>query len=165
MKKALLFDFSVNKENSTIQVTREFAAPKPLVWAAWTTAEILDKWWAPKPYRAETKSLDFRVGGFWLYAMVGPESDKIWCKLDYLSIDAEKSYSAIDAFCDEHGEKNSDFPRSKWTNTFEETGDTTTVTIRIKYDTLADLEKYIELGFKEGFTMALGNLDEVLKEN
>jgi uncharacterized protein YndB with AHSA1/START domain len=68
MKSALLFDFTVNKESKTIVVNREFAAPLSLVWDAWTKAELLDKWWAPKPYRTETKSLDFREGGMWLYA-------------------------------------------------------------------------------------------------
>jgi uncharacterized protein YndB with AHSA1/START domain len=58
-------------------VTREFDANSDLVWKAWTTAELLDQWWAPKPYRAETKSLDFREGGVWLYAMVSPENEKL----------------------------------------------------------------------------------------
>lgn len=49
MNTPLLFDFSVNKENKTIHVTREFAANRELVWKAWTTAELLDQWWAPKP--------------------------------------------------------------------------------------------------------------------
>ena len=49
MNPHLHFDFKVNKENNSIQVEREFAADLDLVWAAWTTAELLDQWWAPKP--------------------------------------------------------------------------------------------------------------------
>ena len=78
MKSPLLFDFTVNKENNSVQVTREFNADLPLVWEAWTNPEILDQWWAPKPYQTKTKSMDFRVGGVWLYAMVSPENETHW---------------------------------------------------------------------------------------
>ena len=83
MNSNLQFDFTVNKENNTVNVIREFAADLELVWEAWTNPEILDLWWAPKPYRTETKSMDFREGGMWLYAMISPENVKHWCKNDY----------------------------------------------------------------------------------
>lgn len=164
MNTNLLFDFSVNKENNNITVKREFAANKDLVWAAFTTPAILDEWWAPKPYKVKTKSMDFTVGGFWLYAMMGPEGDTHWCRADYKSIDAENSFSGLDAFCDENGNVTQDFPRSLWHNSFIDKGETTEVHIKIQYDSLADLEKIIELGFKEGFTMAMGNLDDYFAE-
>ena len=163
MNKNLLFDFSVNKENKTITIHRDFAAPLDLVWAAWTTPELLDQWWAPKPYQTRTKTMDFREGGVWHYAMVGPTNDTHWCRADYQKIEPLKSYSGLDAFCDEAGNVNLDFPRSLWANTFEEKGQTTEVHIVITYQALADLEKIIELGFKEGFTAALGNLDQYLE--
>lgn len=164
MTAKLNFDFSVNKENNTVTVIREFDADKDLVWAAWTTPEILDQWWAPKPYQTKTKSMDFKVCGFWLYAMMGPEGDTHWCKADYKSIDPKNSYSSLDAFCDEAGNITQDFPRSLWTNNFIANEATTTVKINIAYNSLEDLEKIIELGFKEGFTMAMGNLDDYLAE-
>lgn len=163
MNSNLLFDFSVNKENKTIHVKREFAANLGLVWDAWTKPEFLDLWWAPKPYRTQTKYMDFKEGGFWFYAMLSPDNVPHWCRADYQKIDPQRSFSGLDAFCDEHGNVNHDFPRSLWTNVFTESeGDHTTVNITIKYSSLEDLEKIIELGFKEGFTMALGNLDECI---
>lgn len=162
MNSNLVFDFSVNKENKTITVKREFAAPLQKVWAAWTQSELLDQWWAPKPWKAETKTMDFRTGGHWLYVMVGPEGEKHWSRADYKSVDAPKSFSALDAFTDENGNISPDMPRSVWDNSFNSNGDTTMVNIVIKYDKLEDLEKYIEMGFKEGFTMGLENLDELL---
>ena len=86
MKSNLLFDFYVNKENKTIHIKREFNADLELVWKAWTTAELLDRWWGPKPWKVETKTMDFREGGFWLYAMVSPEGEKHWSKANYISI-------------------------------------------------------------------------------
>lgn len=163
MKKDLLFDFTVDKKNNTVNVKREFAADLNLVWSAWTDPKILDLWWAPKPYQTKTKSMDFRVGGSWLYAMVSPQGETHWCRADYKTIDTLKSFSGLDAFCDEQGNINMEFPRALWTNTFIENKDTTTVNIVAKYDSLADLEKIIQLGFKEGFTMALGNLDQYIE--
>lgn len=162
MKNNLLFNFTINKENNTVNVEREFAANLDLVWDAWTKPEILDQWWAPKPYKTVTKSMDFREGGMWLYYMISPENQKHWSKNDYLVIHPKKSYTGLDAFCDENGIVNTDMPRTKWTNKFSKSLDKTLVSIVATYENLADLEKVIEMGFKEGFTMALGNLDELL---
>lgn len=163
MKSNLKFDFTVNKENNTVNVKREFAANLELVWEAWTNPEILDQWWAPKPYRTVTKSMDFREGGMWLYAMVSPQDEKHWCKNDYLKIEHQKSFSGLDAFCDENGTINTDMPRTLWISTFAENEGTTTVSIVAKYESLADLEKITAMGFKEGFTMALENLDQYIE--
>ena len=163
MSSNLKFDFAVNKEDNTVNVKREFAANLELVWEAWTNPEILDQWWAPKPYRTETKSMDFREGGMWLYAMISPQDEKHWCKNDYHKIEHQKNFSGLDAFCDENGTVNTNLPRTLWTNTFVENAGTTMVNIVTKYKDLADLEKIIGMGFKEGFTLALENLDQYIE--
>ncbi len=162
MNSNLLFDFKVNKENNTIFVKREFAAGKNLVWKAWTTAELLDQWWAPQPFQNKTKTLDFKEGGHWLYAMVGPENETHWARFDYEKIVAEQSYAGQDAFCDEAGNINTSFDRMQWDNVFTEANGKTTVDITISVASLETLEKIIEMGFKEGFTMGLNQLDELL---
>jgi uncharacterized protein YndB with AHSA1/START domain len=162
MKSNLAFDFTINKENSTVNVKREFAASIAMVWEAWTNPEILDLWWAPKPWKTETVSMNFREGGTWLYYMQGPENERHYCKNDYKTIEVQKSFSGLDAFCDENGITNEEFPRTLWKNDFSQEGDKTTVNIVAKYETLEDLEKIIAMGFKEGFSMALENLDDYL---
>jgi uncharacterized protein YndB with AHSA1/START domain len=162
MENNLLFDFSIDKESRTMHVTRAFDANLDLVWQAWTTAELLDQWWAPKPYRTETKSIDFRDGGSWLYAMVSPSNEKQWCKADYDTIKIGKSISWLDAFCDEDGNVNSGKPRSFWTNIFTERNGITTVNVTLQHERPGDIEMMIEMGFREGFTMGLHNLDELL---
>jgi uncharacterized protein YndB with AHSA1/START domain/uncharacterized glyoxalase superfamily protein PhnB len=162
MSKAALLDFQVDKSAQQITVKRSFNAPVDMVWKAWTEAEILDQWWAPKPWKTETKHMDFRVGGQWLYAMVGPEGDKHWNRVDYLEIQTGKYYSSDDAFCDEYGKVNTNMPRNRWENTFEAHGDETTVHIVISCDALEDLETIVNMGFKEGFTTGLENLDQYL---
>ena len=163
MNQALSMDFSVDKENCRVNVNREFAAPLNLVWEAWTKAEILDKWWAPKPYKAITKSMNFTEGGRWHYHMKGPEGDIHWCLADYKSISAEKEYQCLDAFCNEQMVINENHPRSHWTVGFEAQGDKTLVKVSIQHKSLADIEMIIQMGFKEGFTTALGNLDELFE--
>lgn len=162
MKNAILFNFEVDKANSKISVSRSFHAPLDLVWAAWTESDILDQWWAPKPWVAQTKSMDFREGGHWLYAMVSPENEKHWSRADFLKITPKEFFSAMDGFCDEEGNMTLTLPRNKWENSFTEKGEETLVNILISFDTLEDLEKYIEMGFKEGFTAGLENLDQYI---
>lgn len=163
MRSSLLVDFSVNRENNSIDVKREFAANLELVWDAWTTHELLDRWWAPKPWQTKTKSMDFKEGGFWLYTMVSPTGEKHWCRTDYQKIESQKWFSHLDAFSDENGNINNELPRSQWTNIFKENADVTTVSVIIKYGKLEDLEKILEMGFKEGFTMALESLNQYLE--
>lgn len=162
MKTSLLMKFSVDKENKKIKVEREFAAPVAKVWSAWTESHLLDQWWAPKPWKARTKTMDFQEGGFWLYAMVGPDGSEHWSRADFSSISPLKSYTGWDAFCDEAGNVDLTFPRSSWANRFSDQEGGTLVSIEISYEKLEDLEKIIEMGFKEGFTAGLENLDELL---
>ncbi len=162
MKPTLAFDFIVNKENNTIHIIREFAANLELVWKAWTTPELLDQWWGPQPWRAETKTMDFREGGYWLYAMVSPEGEKHWSKANFLSIVKEKSFSSKGGFSDENGNLNTAFPQNVWENTFISKENKVQVDILLSYDSLADLEKEIEMGFKEGMTIDFEQLDELL---
>ncbi len=164
MNKAILFDFLVDKENHKITVKRSFDAPLDLVWAAWTDPGILDLWWAPKPWKTETKYLDFREGGRWLYNMIGPDGSGQWCLFDYKKIVPQQSYSGQDAFCDEQGVADESKPIVRWQNQFSKTEDESTlVDIELGFESLEDLESLIQMGFKEGFTMGMENLDEYIK--
>ena len=162
MSTTLAFDFSVNKENNTITVNREFAAECSLVWDAYTKSEILDQWWAPKPWKARTKTMDFREGGHWHYAMVGPAGEEHWCWAAYQTIQIKKRFTGLDAFADADGNVNKDLPQSKWDVRFTDKGQVTLVDYHIAFDDLAQLEATIQMGFKEGLTMAMEGLDELL---
>jgi PhnB protein len=125
MTSNLLFDFVVYKGNNTINIKKEFDADLSLIWDVYTKSELLDQWWAPKPWTNKTKSMDFREGGMWHYSMVSPEGQTNWCRLDYITIETKNSYSALDAFCDEEGKLNEEFPRTKWKLKFVETDNKT----------------------------------------
>ncbi len=160
--KTNVTDIQKDVAQKKLEITRAFNAPVQMVWSAWTDPKLLDQWWAPKPYQAKTKSMDFKEGGAWHYCMVGPEGDVHWCRADYLRIDFQNYYTLKDAFCDENGIKNTAHPSMHWKNTFHKVKDSTKVHIEITFAKVEDMEKIIEMGFKEGFTAAHTNLDELL---
>ena len=160
MKKEAVFTKDLKTKQLT--VVREFDAPPDLVWQAWTDSEMLDQWWAPHPYKAVTKSMDFRVGGYWHYCMLGPTDDKTWCRVDYNSIQPNKTITCTVMFSDEKANKNLDLPAMDWKKEFIPTGNSTTVKIEITFAKEADMESIIKMGFQEGFTAGLSNLDHYL---
>ena len=81
---------SKDAASNKLTVRRTLDAPLDLVWSAWTTAELLDQWWAPEPWKAVTKSMDFSAGGKWLYAMTGPAGEEHWSMVEYKEIVPQK---------------------------------------------------------------------------
>jgi uncharacterized protein YndB with AHSA1/START domain len=160
MKNDLLFDFTVDKSTKTAFINREFAAELSLVWDAFTKQEILDQWWAPKPWTSKTKSMNFEVGGRRFYAMVGPEGQERWSIQKYTSITPKTNFKLLNAFADK--DENPELPGSEWDLTFSEQNGTTKVSVTIYNESLARMEKMIEMGFKEGFSMTMKNLEELL---
>ena len=156
----LLFDFTVDKSAKTIFVNREFAAGLPLVWDAFTKPDILDQWWAPRPWASKTKFMDFEEGGRRFYAMVGPEGQEHWSIQKFTSISPKTNFKMSNAFADK--DENPDLPGSDWDLNFSEKNETTKVSITIKNDSLDRMEKMIEMGFQGGFTMGLKQLEELL---
>jgi PhnB protein len=147
-----------------LNAERRFNAPVALVWRAWTEPELLDHWWAPKPWKAETKTMDFREGGSWLYCMCGPNGEKHWGMAVYISIDKEVQYTLKDVFCDENGVANPDLPAVTSVVRFVAAGSETIVRIEATYASAEALEQIVAMGFKEGFAMAHENLDALLAE-
>ena len=164
MNTEKIFNFVVDKENLSVKVERSFDAPLDMVWAAWTQAELLDQWWAPKPYKAVTKVMDFREGGRWQYAMTSPEGQKVaWDLKEFKKIDPRKSFTYLSRFCDENGNVAPGTQGSTWTTSFVESNGVTIVTNDIQVPSIEHLEKQLEMGFKEGYSMGLGQLEELLE--
>src|SRR5438552_4798003 len=160
MKASLLFDFTVDKSTKTVFINREFDAGLSLVWDAFTKQEILDQWWAPKPWLSKTKFMNFEVGGRRFYAMISPEGQERWSIQKYTSISPKTNFKFFNAFADK--DENPELPGSEWNLNFSEQNGTTKVSVTIYNESLERMEKMIEMGFKEGFTMTLNNLDKLL---
>ncbi len=153
---------TTDPEKATFQAKREFAADLSLVWRAWTEAELLDQWWAPKPWKTETKSMDFRPGGRWLYDMVGPEGERHGSLQRFEEIAKEEFFTGEDAFTDSEGNVNEEMPVGFWKNTFVATERGTLVTSFIQYPNREALETIVNMGMAEGLSLAQDNLDELL---
>lgn len=162
MKPDLQFDFLVDKAKSTITTRREFAAVRQLVWDCHTRSELLDRWFAPKPLTTKTSHMDFRAGGYWLYAMVEPGGQEYWGRMDYETITPIDGYTSLDGFCDNTGALNPDLPRSRWNVSFKDAGAHTMVETVVSYSSPEAIEQVINMGLKDGLTSTLERLDELL---
>jgi len=161
MNNNLQFDFTVDKATKTVLINREFAAELPLVWDAFTKPELLDQWVAPKPWSSKTKYMNFEVGGRRFYAMVSPEGLERWSIQEYTSITPKTNFKMHNAFADK--DENPELPGSDWDYNFSEKDGITKVSISIYNESLERLERMIEMGFKEGFTMSVRNLENLLE--
>jgi uncharacterized protein YndB with AHSA1/START domain len=146
----------------TFQAKREFDAPLSLVWRAYTEAKLLDQWWAPLPWKTETKLMDFRPGGKWMYDMVGPEGERHGAIQLFQEIEFEVYFSGIDAFADEDGKIIENMPVATWKNSFAVTEHGTTVIVEAVYPNKEALETVIQMGMDQGVAMAQDNLATLL---
>lgn len=162
MTPDLRFDFNADKANAKLTIAREFDAGRQLVWDCHTKQDLLDQWFAPKGLTTKTKHMDFRDGGYWHYAMIMPDGQSFWNRLDYQTVDPIDGYTAMDGFCDETGTVNPDMPRSQWTVTFTEAAHRTLVTTVVQYDSAEGLQKAIDMGLEAGMASTLDRLDELL---
>jgi uncharacterized protein YndB with AHSA1/START domain len=160
MNNTLLSDFTLDKATKTVIINREFAADLSVVWEAFTKPEILDQWVAPKPWTSKTKYMNFEEGGKRFYAMVSPEGQERWSVQEYISISPKTNFKMYNTFADEN--ENKELSGSEWNYTFSEQNGKTNVNIVIYNESLERMEKMIEMGFKEGFTMTVDNLEKLL---
>ncbi len=159
MTKNLFFDFTVDNTAKTVTIIREFDAPLSLVWDAFTKQELLDQWVAPAPFSSKTKYMNFEVGGRRFYAMVSPEGQARWAIQEYTSINPMTHFKMMNAFADE--QENPELPGSEWDYWFSEQNGITTVKIRVFNESFERMERLMD-GFKQGFTMSLKNLENLL---
>ena len=159
MTNDLLFDFTVDKAAKTVFITREFDADLSLVWDAFTKAEIIDQWIAPKPMSSKTKYQDFKVGGKRFYAMISPDGQERWALQEYTSITPKTNFKMYNAFADK--DENPEPTGSEWDHTFSEQNGKTKVSITIYNESLERLERILD-GFTQGMKMSLSNLENLL---
>ena len=162
MTQDLQFDFIPDKVNNTLTIRREFEAERPLIWDCYTKRELLDQWFAPAPLTTKTKSMDFREGGHWHYAMVEPGGTEYWGYTSYVKIRPIDYYTTLDAFSNADAEINEDLPRAEWLVTFTDKGENTLVETVVTYKSLSDLEQVVQMGMEQGMAATLQKLDDLL---
>ena len=154
-------EFIVDKDKQTVSITKQFDAPRDMVWDAYTTPDLLDQWWAPKPMTSRTKVLEFREGGRRFYAMVSPDGQERWAVQQYRSITPKTNFKFFNAFADEN--ENLQLPGSDWDFNFSEENGKTTVHLSIYNESLERMERIMADGnFKLGTEAQLKNLEDLL---
>lgn len=160
----LIIEIQKIPENKEIIITHRYQNPVEVIWNAFTKTEVLEKWWAPEPYKAIIVTNNFEKGKCLFYYMLSPEWQKHYCITDFLEIDYLKSYEVLDAFCDENKIINKELPRAKWVNSFNFKDGITTVVNTISFEKIEDMTKILEMGFEEGYKMWLNQLYKVLNK-
>ena len=84
-------------------ITREFDAPRALVFKAWTEAERLARWWGPKGFSVEVGSFDLRPGGVFHYSQRAPNGAELWGKFVYHEVVAPERLVFTSSFADPDG--------------------------------------------------------------
>ena len=158
----LLFDFTVDKTTNTVFITREFDADLSLVWDAFTKPEILDQWGTPEPWTTQTISMDFKVGGRRFFKMISPEGQEYFSIQDFTSISPKTNFKYISGMSDKDENINPEFYGAENNLDFSEATGVTIFRMNIKYKDLATLEMMANDRFKEGFTMTLNILENLL---
>lgn len=156
--------FTPGDDGKTLIMERKFDASRDRVWDAWTKPEILDQWWAPAPWKAVTKTMEFKEGGQWFYYMQGPDGERHYCIVNYTKINPQENFSATDAFADENRNVDTKLPQNHWFNQFMEDGETTQVKVTITCDSVEDLQTLIKMGMQEGFSQGLDQLEALLQK-
>lgn len=149
-------------------VTRTFAAPRELVWQAWSQCEHLQHWWAPAGWSVPVCKMDFRVGGTWHYCMKGPMPDgsemESWGLTVYQEIVEPERIVALDQFADAAGNVSAEMPKMLNTITFSAVNGQTEVTSHTEFAAAADLETVIKMGMEEGLSQSWDQLDAHLAQ-
>lgn len=84
-------------------ITRFFNASRERVWKAWTNCNDLKKWWGPKEYTCPDCTIDFRIGGKYVFSMQDEKGNKIWSTGVYTEIMKPEKLVFTDSFSDENG--------------------------------------------------------------
>lgn len=157
------FIFEADLDAKTIHITREFNASVEKVWRAWTEPALLEKWVVLKHWTAETKILDFAVGGEWIYAMISPEGQKHYVYAKFTAIDDYKAISTMGMFCDGEGNPVLEGPKSYRDTKFSSLeGNRSKIDMLITFEEESTLKMFVEGGFKEGIAITLDLLDDLL---
>lgn len=159
----LPLSITADLQTARLTIRRSFDAPKALVWDCYTKADLLDQWFAPEPLTARTKSMEFREGGYWHFAMIDPDGTEYWARFDYEAINPTDSYRARDAFSDETGAVNHDMPVSVWEVTFQETAPRTVVQIVATYESAEAMQSVRDMGMEAGMKSVFERLERLLE--
>ena len=151
-------------EQLTMTITSEFDADIGRVWQMWEDPRLLERWWGPPTYPATVVDHDLTPGGRVSYFMTGPEGDKAGGWWRVIAVDAPRRLEFEDGFADDAGEPNPDMPTMSIQVSLDELGaGSTRMAIETTFPSLEAMDQMISMGMEEGMTLAVGQIDDLLR--
>jgi uncharacterized protein YndB with AHSA1/START domain len=144
--------------DTQILITREFDAPRHLVWKAWTTPELVRRWWHANRGEMTVCDIDLRVGGTWRYAMQVDGFGEVGFHGQYREIVPNERLVSTEVY---EGIPDADVHAALDTLTLEETGGRTLMTVLVEHPTKEGRDAHIESGMEDGMQDAMDLLEEV----
>jgi len=138
-----------------ILITREFDAPRHLVYRAWTEPELVRRWWSGRRGEVTSIEIDLRVGGGWRYVMVANGGFEVAFHGTYLEIVPDERIVSTEVY------EGMPDAQAVDTLTLTEAGGRTTVTILVQHQDRAGRDAHIESGMEDGLQEALDLLEQV----
>lgn len=149
------FDFQDRPHPKDLTLSRRVKAPRDMVFAAFTRAEHLVHWWAPKPFTTQNCKVDLRPGGEWTYTFHSPEGVTHDCRAVYEAVEAPQKLVILQAV---PGPEGRPFFRIRQTITFQEKGNETGVVLEVKVLEANPGSDPFLGGMEQGTNMTLDNL-------
>lgn len=146
-----------------LTISRTLDAPRALVWKAWSTKEHIEKWWCPKPWRAEFSGFDMHAGGAFDCQMSGPEGARHAVYGSILDVVPASRIVFTDMLL--AGWRPAPAPFLGFTAIFtmEDEGARTRYVARCFHKTAEDAKKHADMGFYDGWGAATAQLEDVAK--
>ena len=141
-----------------ILITREFAAPKHLVYKAWTTPELVRRWWTARRGEMTTCEIDLRVGGMWRYAMMADGGFEVAFHGEYREIVPNERLVSTEVY---EGIPDAEENAALDTLTLAEVDGRTTLTVLVQHPTKEGRDAHIESGMEAGMQDAMDLLEQV----
>jgi uncharacterized protein YndB with AHSA1/START domain len=149
--------------DTQILITREFDAPRHLVWRAWTTPELVARWWHAKRGEVTVVEMDLRVGGRWRQVMVTDDGTEVGFHGRYLEIVPDERLVSTEVYEGLPDGVSEEDGATVNTATFAEADGRTTLTLLIEATSRTSRDAIIESGMEGGLQDALDLLEETAR--
>jgi uncharacterized protein YndB with AHSA1/START domain len=146
-----------------VRFTSEYDAPAERVWQMWADPRRLERWWGPPTYPATFVDHDLRPQGRMSYYMTGPGGDRHHGWWRVTAVEAPRRIEFDNGMADENGEPVAHPPAMRVVVTLSErAGGGTRMEISAIFPSIEAMDTFLSMGFKEGLTGAMGQIDAIL---
>ena len=156
---------TVDKDTETLSftITGRFDAPVERVWQIWSDPRQLERWWGPPTYPATVTEHDLTPGGRVAYYMTDPDGERHHGWWEVVDVEAPHRLEFDDGFAEPDGSRVVDGPVTRAVVTLTPTGDGTEMTVRSVFPSVEVMQQMVEMGMEEGMTLAMGQIDDILR--